>query len=102
LPKVSDSALFIQHADCFEVRSEDGSIVRQFAFDNNARRRDLGEDDQETSFPSRQDLCWHELYGRNGEAVDLSGYSFCQACAARGADVRPDLDWDKQSKARQA
>src|SRR5207248_6789920 len=29
----------IQHADCFEVRSEDGSIVRQFAFDDNARRR---------------------------------------------------------------
>ena len=29
----------VQHADCFEVRSEDGSIVRQFAFDNNARRR---------------------------------------------------------------
>jgi hypothetical protein len=44
LPKVPDSALLaamkiIQHADCFEVRSEDGSIVRQFAFDNNARRR---------------------------------------------------------------
>jgi hypothetical protein len=29
----------IQHADYFEVRSEDGSIVRQFAFDDNARRR---------------------------------------------------------------
>ena len=29
----------IQHADCFEVRSEDGSIVRQFAFDDNTRRR---------------------------------------------------------------
>ena len=29
----------IQHADCFEVRSEDGSIVRKFAFDDNARRR---------------------------------------------------------------
>ena len=29
----------IQHADCFEVRSEDGSIVRQFAFNDNARRR---------------------------------------------------------------
>ena len=29
----------IQHADRFEVRSEDGSIVRQFAFDDNARRR---------------------------------------------------------------
>ncbi len=93
----------VQHADCFEVRSEDGSIVRQFAFDNNARRRAiLGEDDQETSFPSRQDLCRQELYGRNGEAVDLSRCSFCQACAARGADVRPDLSWDKRSKARQA
>ena len=30
----------IQHADCFEVRSEDGSIVRKkFAFDDNVRRR---------------------------------------------------------------
>ena len=29
----------IQHADCFEVRSERGSIVRKFAFDDNARRR---------------------------------------------------------------
>jgi hypothetical protein len=57
--------------------------------------RDLGEDDQETSFPSRQDLCRQELYGRNGEAVDLSLRS------KRGADVKPDLDWDKQ-KARQA
>ena len=29
----------IQHPDCFEVRSEDGSIVKQFAFDDNASRR---------------------------------------------------------------
>ena len=29
----------IQHPDCFEVRSEDGSIIEQFAFDDNARRR---------------------------------------------------------------
>jgi hypothetical protein len=31
--------------------------------------RDLGEDDQETSLPSRQDFCRQELYGRNGKAV---------------------------------
>src|SRR5260370_37826002 len=31
--------------------------------------RDLGEDDQETSVPSRQDFCRQELHGRNGEAV---------------------------------
>lgn len=29
----------IQHADCFEVVSADGSIVRQFSFDDNASRR---------------------------------------------------------------
>lgn len=29
----------IQHQECFEVRSDDGSIVRQFAFDDNASRR---------------------------------------------------------------
>ena len=29
----------IQHADCFEVRSERGSIVKRFPFDDNARRR---------------------------------------------------------------
>jgi hypothetical protein len=29
----------IQHGDCFEVRTEDGSIVRQFAFDDDASRR---------------------------------------------------------------
>jgi len=29
----------IQQAGCFDVRSEDGSIVRQFAFDDNASRR---------------------------------------------------------------
>ena len=29
----------IQHPACFEVRSDDGSIVRQFAFDDNASRR---------------------------------------------------------------
>ena len=29
----------VQHAGCFEVRSDDGSIVRRFAFDGNASRR---------------------------------------------------------------
>ena len=29
----------IQHADCFEVRSERGLIVKRFPFDDNARRR---------------------------------------------------------------
>src|SRR6266446_760931 len=73
----------IQHADCFEVRSEDGLIVRQFAFDDNAPARDLAEDDQETSLPSRQDFCRQELYGRNGEAV--TGLEFC------GRNIRRDL-----------
>ena len=60
----------IRHADCFEVRSEDGSIVRKFAFDDDARRaRDFTEDDEETGLPSRQDFCRQELYGRNGEAT---------------------------------
>ena len=44
LPKVPDSALMapmkiIQHADCFEVRSERGSIVKRFPFDDNSRQR---------------------------------------------------------------
>ena len=29
----------IQHADCFEVRSERGSIVKRFPFDDSSRRR---------------------------------------------------------------
>jgi len=29
----------IQHADCFEVRSERGTFARRFPFDDNARRR---------------------------------------------------------------
>ena len=29
----------IQRPECFEVRSDDGSIVRQFPFDDNASRR---------------------------------------------------------------
>jgi hypothetical protein len=29
----------IQHPDCFEVRSEDGSVVGKFVFDDDARRR---------------------------------------------------------------
>jgi len=29
----------IQHADCFEVRSDHGTFVRRFLFDDNARRR---------------------------------------------------------------
>lgn len=29
----------IQHPDAFEVRSDDGSIVRKFYFDENASRR---------------------------------------------------------------
>jgi hypothetical protein len=48
----------IQHADCFEVRSEDGSIVRQLAFDDDPRRRAISRRiDQETSLPSRKDFC---------------------------------------------
>jgi hypothetical protein len=33
--------------------------------------RYLGEDDQETGLPSRQDFCRQELYGRNGEVVTI-------------------------------
>ena len=29
----------IQHADCFEVRSDHGTFVRRFPFDDNSRRR---------------------------------------------------------------
>src|SRR5258707_4178231 len=29
----------IQHADCFEVRAERGSVVKRFPFDDNSRRR---------------------------------------------------------------
>jgi hypothetical protein len=29
----------IQHPESFEVRSDDGAIVRQFSFDDNASRR---------------------------------------------------------------
>jgi hypothetical protein len=29
----------IQHADCFEVRSDHGTFVRRFPFDDNARRQ---------------------------------------------------------------
>ena len=29
----------IQHADCFEVRSDHGTFVRRFPFDGNARRQ---------------------------------------------------------------
>jgi hypothetical protein len=77
----------IQHADYFEVRSEGGSIVRRFAFDDNARRRAIsGRMTGETSFPSRQDLCRQELYGRNGETVDLSRCSFVRR-AEQGASI---------------
>jgi hypothetical protein len=30
---------FIQHPESFEVRSDEGAIVRQFPFDDDARRR---------------------------------------------------------------
>jgi hypothetical protein len=33
---------------------------------------------------------------------DLEPLFVCQACGRRGADIRPDWDWDKQSKARRA
>jgi hypothetical protein len=32
----------------------------------------------------------------------LEAMFVCEACGARGADVRPDFDWDTQSKARRA
>ena len=38
-PSIVPSGRIIQHHDCFEVRSEDGSIVRKFVFDDDARRR---------------------------------------------------------------
>jgi len=40
----------IQHADYFEVRSEDGSIVRQFAFDNARRRAISGRMSRKQAF----------------------------------------------------
>jgi hypothetical protein len=33
---------------------------------------------------------------------DLEPLFVCHACGRRGADIRPDWDWDAQSKARQA
>jgi hypothetical protein len=33
---------------------------------------------------------------------DLEPLFVCQACGRRGADIRPDWDWIKQSKARRA
>jgi hypothetical protein len=38
-PRFGGAMKIIQHADCFEVQSEDGSIVRKFVFDDNVRRR---------------------------------------------------------------
>jgi hypothetical protein len=31
----------IEHAESFEIQSDDGSIVRQFPFDDNASRRSI-------------------------------------------------------------
>ena len=33
---------------------------------------------------------------------DLEPLFVCQASGRRGADIRPDFDWDAQSKARRA
>jgi hypothetical protein len=33
---------------------------------------------------------------------DLEPLFVCEVCGARGADIRPDFDWDKESKARRA
>jgi len=33
---------------------------------------------------------------------DLEPHFICQACGARGADIRPDFDWHKAPKARPA
>jgi len=33
---------------------------------------------------------------------DLEPHFVCQACGQRGADIRPDFDWDKESKAVRA
>jgi hypothetical protein len=74
----------IQHADCFEVRSEDGLIVRQFAFDDNARRRAISRRmTRKQAFQAARTFAGKELYGRNGEAV--TGLEFC------GRNVRRDL-----------
>jgi hypothetical protein len=33
---------------------------------------------------------------------DLEPLFVCQACGRSGADIRPDFDWDKETKARPA
>jgi len=53
-----------------EVRSEDGSIVRKFAFDDNARRRAISRrKTRKQAFQAARTFAGKELYGRNGEAV---------------------------------
>ena len=74
-PSILLPGSIIQHHDCFEVRSEDGSIVRKFVFDDDALARDFEQDDQETSLPSRQEFCRQEIYSRGGEAVTIWNFA---------------------------
>jgi hypothetical protein len=84
----------IQHADYFEVRSEDGSIVRRFAFDDNARRRAIsGRMTRKQAFQAAKTFAG-KSYTVERRNRGLKPLLVWQACGARGADFRPDWDWE--------
>ena len=63
----------IQHADCFEARSDHGTFVRRFPFDDNARRRTTSKRmSRKQAFQAAKN-CRQELHGRNGEVPEQIG-----------------------------
>jgi hypothetical protein len=82
----------IQHADCFEVRSERGSIVKRFPFDDNSRRRAIsGRMTRKQAFQAARTFAG-KSYTVETAKPWLEPLFVCQACGARGADIRPDFD----------
>jgi hypothetical protein len=43
-----------------------------------------------------------DLWPHHIRLSDLESMFVCQACGQRGADIRPDFDWDKEPKAHRA
>jgi hypothetical protein len=60
----------IQHPESFEVISDDGAIVKQFPFDDNASRRAIsGQMTKKQAFVARQDLCGEGPHACTSEAA---------------------------------
>src|SRR6266404_3839002 len=65
-------------------------------------QRLFDESDTVATWPSAGQFNGNQRRSMAGPYSDLEPRFVCQACGQRGADVRPDFDWDEEPKAHRA